>query len=80
MPLLPKIHADNTQTTGKQEKRVRQGLDKEYSYLAGNALGKDKKGRPTKDDANVDAGMQAVGQGGDGAEYSPYVCYGLEIE
>jgi V-type H+-transporting ATPase subunit C len=68
------------QTTGKQEKRVRQGLDKEYSYLAGNAIGKDKKGRPTKDDANVDAGLQAAGQGGDGAEYSPYVCYGLEVD
>ena len=70
----------HTQTTGKQEKRVRQGLDKEYSYLAGNAIGKDKKGRPMKDDANVDAGLQAAGQGGDGAEYSPYVCYGLEVD
>jgi len=43
-------------------------------------MSKDKKGRPKKDDSTVDAGMQAAGQGGDGADYSPYVCYDLEIE
>jgi V-type H+-transporting ATPase subunit C len=68
-------------TTGKQEKRVRQGLDKEYAYLAGNAMGKDKKGRPTKDDSELQGDMQAAGQGGgDSSEYSPYVCYDLEVE
>ena len=72
--------ADSLQTTGKQEKRVRQGLDKEYAYLAGNAMSKDKKGRPTKDDSNLGADMQAAGQGSESSEYSPYVCYDLEIE
>jgi V-type H+-transporting ATPase subunit C len=44
-------------------------------------MGKDKKGRPTKDDAALQGDMQAAGQGGgDSAEYSPYVCYDLEIE
>lgn len=71
----------NRQTTGKQEKRVRTGLNKEYAYLAGNAIGKDKKGRPKKDDSELQGDMQAAGQGGgDGAEYSPYVCYDLEVE
>ena len=43
-------------------------------------MGKDKKGRPTKDDSNLGADMQAAGQGGEGSDYSPYVCYDLEIE
>jgi V-type H+-transporting ATPase subunit C len=70
----------NPQTTGKQEKKARSGLDTAFSYLAGNAFGRDKKGRPTKDDSSMSADMQAAGQMGDGAEYSPYVCYDLQVE
>ena len=56
-------------------------MDTAFSYLAGNALGWDKKGRPTKDSesgVSQDA-MAAVGQP-DGGEYSAFVYYELEIE
>ncbi len=68
------------QTTGKLEKKARSGLDAAFSYLAGNAFGRDKKGRPTKDDSSMGADMQAAGQMGDGGDYSPYVYYDLEVE
>ena len=60
-------------------KRVRTSLDSSYSYLAGNAFGRDKKGRMTKDDSAMSADMQAAGHTGDGADYSAYVCYEFEI-
>jgi V-type H+-transporting ATPase subunit C len=68
------------QTTSKQSKKARTGLDANFAYLAGNAFGKDKKGRPLKDDSSISADMQAAGQAGESAEYSAYVCYGLELE
>jgi V-type H+-transporting ATPase subunit C len=68
------------QTTGKLEKKARSGLDMAFSYLAGNAFGRDKKGRVAKDDSSMSADMQAAGQMGDGGEYSAYVCYDLEVE
>lgn len=68
------------QTTGKLEKKARGSLETAFSYLAGNAFGRDKKGRPTKDDSSLGADMQAAGQMGDGADYSAYVCYDLEVE
>lgn len=67
-------------TSPKLSKKARYGLDQAYSYLAGNAMGKDKKGRPTKDDSTISSDMAAAGQGGDGGEYSAYVCYELEVE
>jgi V-type H+-transporting ATPase subunit C len=67
-----------SQTTTKQSKKARAGLDAAFSYLAGNAFGKDKKGRPKKDDSSMSAEMQASGHGGE--EYSAYVCYKLEVE
>ena len=60
-------------------KRVRNALDSSYSYLAGNAFGRDKKGRMQKDDSSMSADMQAAGHTGDGGEYSAYVCYEFEI-
>ena len=60
-------------------KKVRARLDQEYSYLGGNAFGRDKKGRIAKDDAATSADMQAAGQMGDGGDYSAYVCYEFEI-
>lgn len=62
------------------EKKARSGLDSTFSYLAGNALGRDKKGRVVKDDSSMGADMQAAGQMGDGGDYSAYVCYDLEVE
>jgi V-type H+-transporting ATPase subunit C len=62
------------QTTSKQEKKVRDALDSNYSYLAGNAIGRDKKGRAIKDNS---ADMQAAGH--NDSEYSAYVCYDFEI-
>ncbi|KAL8684671.1 MAG: hypothetical protein Q9218_008195, partial [Villophora microphyllina] len=64
-------------TTPKLLKKARSSLDTSYSYLAGNAFGRDKKGRPTKDDSAMSADMQAAGHTGD--EYAAYVCYEFEI-
>ncbi|KAL8739512.1 MAG: hypothetical protein Q9190_007691 [Brigantiaea leucoxantha] len=67
-------------TTGKLVKKARASLDVSYSYLGGNAFGRDKKGRVTKDDSATSADMQAAGHVGDGGEYSAYVCYEFEIQ
>ncbi|KAL9607212.1 MAG: hypothetical protein Q9167_007852 [Letrouitia subvulpina] len=67
-------------TTGKLVKKARASLDVSYSYLGGNAFGRDKKGRVTKDDSATSADMQAAGHLGDGGEYSAYVCYEFEIQ
>lgn len=82
-PVGDQCHSANTlalQTTGKLEKKTRSGLDTAFSYLAGNAFGRDKKGRVTKDDSSMGADMQAAGQMGDGGDYSAYVCFDLEVE
>ena len=74
-----KTNLTQQQTTPKLAKKARSSLDKSYSYLGGNAFGRDKKGRVTKDDSAMSADMQAAGHMGDGGEYSPYVCYEFEI-
>ncbi|KAL8761116.1 MAG: hypothetical protein Q9184_002742 [Pyrenodesmia sp. 2 TL-2023] len=66
-------------TTGKLAKKARGSLDAKFSYLGGNAFGRDKKGRVTKDDSSTSADMQAAGHMGDGGEYSAYVCYEFEV-
>ncbi|KAI4174723.1 MAG: hypothetical protein LQ343_002094 [Gyalolechia ehrenbergii] len=66
-------------TTGKLAKKAKASLDVSYSYLGGNAFGRDKKGRVTKDDSSTSADMQAAGHMGDGGDYSAYVCYEFEI-
>ena len=68
------------QTTPKQAKKARTGLDTNFAYLAGNTFGKDKKGRRQKDDSSISADMQVAGQGVDVADFSAYVCYELEVE
>lgn len=66
------------QTDSKREKNVRKGLDNEYSYLAGNAFGRDKKGRVKKDEG---MGQQDMAMsGGDQGEYSAYVCYDIDVD
>jgi V-type H+-transporting ATPase subunit C len=66
--------ADLLQTqTSKQADRAKQNLENKYSYLAGNAFGRDKKGRMQRDDPGE---MHATGEG---AEYTPYVFYEFEF-
>lgn len=55
-------------------------MDVAFSYLGGNAFGRDKKGRVVKDDSAMSADMQAAGHMGDSGDYSPYVCYEFEIQ
>ncbi|KAL2405019.1 V-type proton ATPase subunit C [Exophiala dermatitidis] len=64
-------------TDSKREKKIRQALDAEYGYLAGNAFGKDSKGRLQKDEG---LGAVDVIAGGDQADYSAYVCYQIAVD
>lgn len=69
-----------TQTTSKQAPKVKANLDGQYSYLGGNAFGRDKRGRVTKDDAAMSSEMAAAGLGtGEGNEYTAYVYYEVEF-
>jgi V-type H+-transporting ATPase subunit C len=65
-------------TTPKNVKRVKQNLDENYSYLGGNAFGRDSKGRIKKDDQAMSNDIQTAGHLGD-QEYSAYVYYDFEI-
>ncbi|KAL2067087.1 hypothetical protein VTL71DRAFT_1511 [Oculimacula yallundae] len=61
-------------------KKAKTALDSTYSYLGGNAFGRDKKGKVTKDDSALSSEMAAAGVGGgEGNEYSAYVYYDFEI-
>jgi V-type H+-transporting ATPase subunit C len=66
------------QTTSKAARKIKTNLDKSFSYLAGNAFGRDKKGRVTKDDSSVGE-FAAAAQGGGGEEYTAYVYYEFEM-
>ncbi|KAI9841747.1 MAG: Vacuolar ATP synthase subunit C [Sclerophora amabilis] len=67
-------------TTPKLAKKAKYSLDAAYSYLGGNAFGRDKKGRvTTKDDSAMSQEMAAAGHVGDGGEYSAYVFYEFDI-
>jgi hypothetical protein len=50
-------------------------LDAAYSYLGGNAFGRDKRGRITKDDMSLASEIAAAGFGSEGTEYTAYVYY-----
>ncbi|KAK2626980.1 hypothetical protein QTJ16_004155 [Diplocarpon rosae] len=66
----------------KAAKKTKTALDSAYSYLGGNAFGRDKKGKITKDDSALSSEMAAAGvagHGGEGSEYSAYVYYEFEI-
>ncbi|THC96357.1 hypothetical protein EYZ11_004172 [Aspergillus tanneri] len=56
----------------KQADKAKRNLDEKYSYLAGNAFGRDKKGRVKRDDPHE---MQGDGAG----EYTAYVYYDFEF-
>jgi len=69
-------------TTPKLAKKAKTSLDSTYSYLGGNAFGRDKKGRVTKDDSALSSEMSAAGVGGhsgEGSEYTAYVYYEFDI-
>ncbi|KAI1660967.1 ATPase, V1 complex, subunit C [Daldinia decipiens] len=68
-------------TNAKLVKKVKTALDSSYSYLGGNAFGRDKRGRITKDDAALTSEMAAAGLGhaGEGNEYTAYVYYEFEV-
>ena len=68
------------QTTPKLGKKAKTALDSAYSYLGGNAFGRDKRGRVTKDDAALTSEIAAAGLGSsEGSEYTPYVYYEIEL-
>lgn len=68
------------QTNSKQAKKVKTALDSAYSHLGGNAFGRDKRGRITKDDASLTTEIAAAGfSTGEGNEYTAYVYYELEF-
>ncbi|KAM6538718.1 Vacuolar ATP synthase subunit C [Fusarium falciforme] len=67
-------------TTTKLAPKVKAALDSNYSYLGGNAFGRDKRGKITKDDAALSSEMAAAGfQTGEGHEYTAYVYYEVEF-
>ncbi|KAI7787048.1 vacuolar atp synthase subunit c 1 [Diaporthe eres] len=67
-------------TNPKSAKKVKTSLDSAYSYLGGNAFGRDKKGKVVKDDAALSSEMAAAGLGvGEGNEYTAYVFYEFEF-
>ncbi|KAL4727522.1 Vacuolar ATP synthase subunit C [Fusarium chlamydosporum] len=58
-------------TTSKLSPKVKTALDSNYSFLGGNAFGRDKRGKITKDDAALSSEMAAAGfQTGEGHEYT----------
>ncbi|KAK2021492.1 V-ATPase subunit C [Colletotrichum zoysiae] len=67
-------------TNSKLSKKVKTALDSNYSYLGGNAFGRDKRGKITKDDAMLSSEMAAAGLGGgEGHEYTAYVYYEFDF-
>ncbi|KAF4338247.1 V-ATPase subunit C [Fusarium beomiforme] len=67
-------------TTSKLAPKVKTALDSNYSFLGGNAFGRDKRGKITKDDAALSSEMAAAGfQTGEGHEYTAYVYYEMEF-
>lgn len=68
-------------TSPKLAKKAKMSLDSTYSYLGGNAFGRDKKGKVTKDDSALSSEMAAAGVAGhgEGSEYTAYVYYDFEI-
>ncbi|KAL8371016.1 hypothetical protein RB595_001052 [Gaeumannomyces hyphopodioides] len=67
-------------TNPKLVKKVKTALDSSFSYLGGNAFGRDKRGKIQQDDAALTSEMAAAGVGfGEGNEYTAYVYYEFEF-
>ncbi len=68
---------DHCKTDPKRAKKAKAALDARFADLGGNALSRDKKGKPIKDDQ---AGMQEMaGMGGGDQGFEPFVFYQFEI-
>ncbi|EMD01299.1 hypothetical protein BAUCODRAFT_144837 [Baudoinia panamericana UAMH 10762] len=65
-------------TDPKRSKKAKQSLDARFSDIGGNAMSRDKKGRPKKDDGNMQQEMAGAGFSSDQG-YEPYVFYEFEI-
>ncbi|KAK3708930.1 Vacuolar ATP synthase subunit C [Vermiconidia calcicola] len=65
-------------TDPKRGKKAKASLDTRFSDMGGNAMARDKKGRPVKDDSSMQQEMAGAGLGMDG-DYQPYVFYDFEI-
>jgi V-type H+-transporting ATPase subunit C len=65
-------------TDGKRGKKAKANLDAKFSDLGGNAVSRDKKGKVTKDDANMQQEMAGAGFSADQG-FEPYVFYEFEI-
>ncbi|KAF2722762.1 vacuolar ATP synthase subunit C [Polychaeton citri CBS 116435] len=65
-------------TNPKASKKAKANLDARFSDLGGNAVSRDKKGKPTQDDSSVQQDMAGAGFGGDQG-YEPYVFYQFEV-
>jgi len=65
-------------TDAKAAKNAKTNLDAAYSYLGGNAFGRDSKGRIKKDDNATTSDMQQAGHLTD-QEYTAYVYYEFEV-
>lgn len=72
-----KLTTHNLQTDAKGAKKAKTNLDEAYSYLGGNAFGRDSKGRIKKDDSAMTNDMQQAGHVDQ--EYTAYVYYEFEI-
>lgn len=66
------------QTDAKAAKRAKTNLDAAYSYLGGNAFGRDSKGRIKKDDNATTSDIQQAGHLAD-QEYTAYVYYEFQV-
>lgn len=66
------------QTTPKLAKKAKTALDNRFSDLGGNAVSRDKKGRPKQDDSSMQQELAGAGLGGDQG-FEPYVFYEFEI-
>ncbi|EME48718.1 hypothetical protein DOTSEDRAFT_67679 [Dothistroma septosporum NZE10] len=65
-------------TDSKRAKKAKASLDGKFADLGGNAISKDKKGRPKQDDSSTQQEMAGAGFGGD-QTFEPYVFYDFEI-
>ncbi|KAK3113625.1 Vacuolar ATP synthase subunit C [Teratosphaeriaceae sp. CCFEE 6253] len=63
-------------TDPKKGKKAKASLETRFADLGGNAMARDKKGRPTKDDGGS---ADMAGMGSEAQGYEPFVFYEFEI-
>lgn len=66
------------QTDGKRAKKAKANLDARFGDLGGNAVSRDKNGKPKQDDAGMQQEMAGAGFSADQG-FEPYVFYEFEI-